>query len=188
MRAICGISWVVKGIENIPDGPCIFAANHQGLWESFFLQTLYYPSTSIIKKELLYIPLFGWAFACLKPIYINRSNKFSSLKKVIKDGSRKIGEGSSIIIFPEGTRARPHKGLKPFSSSCGLLSVKNDVPIVPICHNSGLYWKNRRLWKSISVREVNEIQEKFEENVKSSLNSNINPFKLIHEGELFEQV
>ena len=147
LKVLCGVSWRIEGIKNLPKSPCILVSNHQGAWESFFLQTLYYPSTSIIKKELLYIPLFGWAFACFKPIYINRSNKFSSLKKVIKDGSRKIREGSSIIIFPEGTRARPHKGLKPFSNSCGLLSVKNDVPIVPICHNSGLYWKNRRFIK-----------------------------------------
>ena len=54
---------------------------------------------------------------------------------------------ASIILFPEGTRARPHKGLKPFSNSCGLLSIKNKVPIIPICHNSGLYWKNKRFNK-----------------------------------------
>ena len=113
----------------------------------FFLQTLYFPSASIVKKELLYIPLFGWAFACLKPIYINRSNRFKSLKKVIKHGSKKLNHGTSVIIFPEGTRARPYKGLKPFSNSCGLLSVKNNIPIVPICHNSGLYWKNRKFIK-----------------------------------------
>ena len=82
-----------------------------------------------------------------KKRYINRSNKFQSLKKVIKHGSKKLNEGVSVIIFPEGTRARPHKGLKTFSNSCGLLSVKNNIPIVPICHNSGLYWKNRKFIK-----------------------------------------
>ena len=147
LKVICGVSWRIEGLKNIPKSPCILVSNHQGAWESFFLQTLYYPSTSIVKKELLYIPIFGWAFACLKPIYINRSNKIGSLKKVIKDGSKKINEGSSIIIFPEGTRARPHKGLKSFSSSCGLLSIKNNKPILPICHNSGLFWRNRKFIK-----------------------------------------
>ena len=147
LRVICGVSWRVEGINNLPNSPCILVSNHQGAWESFFLQTLYFPSSCIVKKELLYIPLFGWAFACLKPIYINRSNKFQSLKKVIKHGSKKLNEGVSVIIFPEGTRARPHKGLKTFSNSCGLLSVKNNIPIVPICHNSGLYWKNRKFIK-----------------------------------------
>jgi len=152
LKLLCGVRWKIEGIKNLPKNPCILVSNHQGVWESLFLQTLYYPSTSIVKKELLYIPLFGWAFACLKPIYINRSNKIGSLKKVVKEGSSKLNQGFSIIIFPEGTRARPNKGLKPFSASCGLLAVKNNIPIVPICHNSGLYWKNRRF-----IKEKGEI-------------------------------
>ena len=60
------------------------------------------------------------------------------------EGSKKLQNGSSIIIFPEGTRARPRKGLKSFSKSYGILAAKNNVPIIPICHNSGLYWRNRR--------------------------------------------
>ncbi|MEC8218707.1 MAG: lysophospholipid acyltransferase family protein, partial [Pseudomonadota bacterium] len=90
LKAICGISWEVKGIENIPEGPCIFAANHQGVWESFFLQTINIPTSSIIKRELLFIPFFGWALACLKPIHLRRSNKFKSLKTVIIKGSKKL--------------------------------------------------------------------------------------------------
>ena len=74
---------MVRGIENIPNGPCIFAANHQGLWESFFLQTIKIPTSSIIKRELLLIPFFGWALACLKPIHLRRSNKFKSLKQLL---------------------------------------------------------------------------------------------------------
>ena len=140
LKLVCGVGWQVSGVQNIPDKPCILVSNHQGAWESFFLQTLFLPSSSIIKRELLFIPFFGWALACLKPIHLIRSKKLTSLKKVIKDGTLKLKSGSSIIIFPEGTRARPHKGLKAFSNSCGLLSVKNDVPIIPICHNSGLYW------------------------------------------------
>ena len=154
LRLFCGVSWKVKGIQNIPAEPCIMVSNHQGAWESFFLQTLFIPSSSIIKRELLYIPFFGWALACLKPIHLVRSNKYSSLKKVIRDGSKKLKDGTSIIIFPEGTRARPHKGLKAFSNSCGLLSVKNNIPIVPICHNSGLFWKNRRFKKEKGVIKV----------------------------------
>ena len=147
LKAICGISWEVKGIENIPEGPCIFAANHQGVWESFFLQTINIPTSSIIKRELLFIPFFGWALACLKPIHLRRSNKFKSLKTVIIKGSKKLSNNTSLIIFPEGTRSRPNEGLKAFSSSCGSLSVRNNVPILPICHNSGLFWVNRRFIK-----------------------------------------
>ncbi len=143
LKLICGVGWGISGIQNIPKEPCILVSNHQGAWESFFLQTLCVPSSSIIKRELLFIPFFGWALACLGPIHLIRSKKLTSLKKLIKDGSAKLKKGTSLIIFPEGTRARPSKGLKSFSNSCGLLSVKNNIPIVPICHNSGLYWKNR---------------------------------------------
>ena len=154
LKKICGVTWSIKGLENIPDKPCILVSNHQGVWESFFIQTLYFPSSSIVKKELLFIPFFGWALACLKPIHLTRSKKIVSLNKLIKDGTDKLKNGISLIIFPEGTRARPHKGLKKFSNSCGLLSVKNSVPIVPICHNSGLFWKNRRFNKQSGEVQV----------------------------------
>ena len=147
LRVICGVKWQIEGIENLPDGPFILVSNHQSAWESFYLQTLRIPSASIIKKDLLYIPFFGWALACMKPIHIRRKNKIRSLKKVLSSGSRKLKNGFSIIIFPEGTRAKPHEGLREFSNSCGSLSVNNNVPIIPICHNSGLYWQNKRFIK-----------------------------------------
>ena len=148
LKFLCGVSWEVEGIENIPNTPCIVVSNHQGQWESFFLQTLFIPSTSIIKKELLLIPLFGWALRCMKPITLNRLNRVSSLKKVIKKGVIKLKNGFSIILFPEGTRISPEKGIQPFARSCGLLSVKSGFPVLPICHNSGKYWKNKEFIKS----------------------------------------
>jgi 1-acyl-sn-glycerol-3-phosphate acyltransferase len=148
LKILCGVSWKVEGIENIPNTPCIVVSNHQGQWESFFLQTLFIPSTSIIKKELLLIPLFGWALRCMKPITLNRINRVSSLKKVIKKGVIKLKNGFSIILFPEGTRISPERGIQPFARSCGLLSVKSGFPVLPICHNSGKYWKNKKFIKS----------------------------------------
>ena len=147
LRIICGVTWVVEGKENIPDSPCIVVANHQGPWESFYLQTLLLPSTSIIKKELLYIPFFGWALRCMKPITLNRANKFRGLKKVIDKGVLKLNDGFSVILFPEGTRISPEKGIQPFANSCGVLASKSGKPILPICHNSGKYWKNKKFIK-----------------------------------------
>ena len=148
LKFLCGVSWKVEGVENIPNSPCIVVSNHQGQWESFFLQTLFIPSTSIIKKELLLIPLFGWALRCMKPITLNRLHRVSSLKKVIKKGVIKLKNGFSIILFPEGTRISPERGIQPFARSCGLLSVKSGLPVLPICHNSGKYWKNKKFIKS----------------------------------------
>ena len=154
LKILCRVSWKVEGIDNLPNTPCIIVSNHQGQWESFFLQTLIIPSSSIIKKGLLYIPIFGWALACLKPIHLRRKKKYISMKKVIKDGSKKLKKGTSLIIFPEGTRNDPKNGLKNFSNSCGVLSVNNAVPIIPICHNSGLYWKNKKFIKDSGVVKV----------------------------------
>ena len=89
LKIICGVTWKIEGLKNIPEGPCVIVSNHQSAWESFFLQTLCIPSASIIKKELLFIPFFGWALACLKPIHLRRSKKYRSLKKVITHGSKK---------------------------------------------------------------------------------------------------
>ena len=85
LKILCGVSWKVEGIDNLPNTPCIIVSNHQGQWESFFLQTLIIPSSSIIKKGLLYIPFFGWALACLKPIHLRRKRKYVSMKKFIND-------------------------------------------------------------------------------------------------------
>ena len=178
LKQICGVSWSIQGIENIPNEPCILVSNHQGAWESFFIQTLYFPSSSIVKRELLFIPFFGWALACLKPIHLTRSKKIISLKKVVRDGSEKLKNGISLIIFPEGTRAHPHKGLKTFSNSCGLLSVKNTVPIIPICHNSGLYWKNRRFNKQSGEVQVRIGAPLYGDNAKELTNKAYNWIKL----------
>ena len=178
LKQICGVSWSIQGIENIPNEPCILVSNHQGAWESFFIQTLYFPSSSIVKRELLFIPFFGWALACLKPIHLTRSKKIISLKKVVRDGSEKLKNGISLIIFPEGTRARPHKGLKTFSNSCGLLSVKNTVPIIPICHNSGLYWKNRRFNKQSGEVQVRIGAPLYGDNAKELTSKAYNWIKL----------
>ena len=147
LKYICGIDWVVDGINNIPKKPFVIMANHQGPWESLFLQTLMVPTSSIIKKEILFIPFFGWAISRLNPIPINRKEKHSSMKKVISIGGERIKEGYAVLIFPEGTRRNAEDGIGRFGNGGAVLAVNEDVPIVPICHNSGVYWKNRSLKK-----------------------------------------
>ena len=100
-----------------------------------------------VKKELLFIPFFGWGVACTKPIQVDRAKKFKSLKHVVNEAKLKLKKGFSIILFPEGTRVKPEKGIQRFGSSCGLISYENKVPIIPICHNSGKYWRNREFRK-----------------------------------------
>ena len=147
LEKICNITLEISGIENLPNDPCIIVANHQGVWESLFMQTLVIPSASIIKEELLYIPFFGWGLAKMKPITINRAHKLSSLKKVISKGSEKLNDGVSIIIFPEGTRSDPIKGINKFNNSYIKLAHENNCQIIPICHNSGKFWVNKKFIK-----------------------------------------
>jgi len=147
LKFLCGIGWTIKGIENIPSSPFVIASNHQSPWESFFLQTLFLPTSSIMKKEILIIPFFGWAISRLRPISINRKLKLKSLRKVIEVGSRRIRDGYSILVFPEGTRKKPEDGIGKFGNSCGVLAANESVPIIPICHNSGKYWINKSFKK-----------------------------------------
>ena len=148
LKVLCGIGWNIKGIENIPKTPFVMAANHQSPWESFFLQTLFIPTSSIMKREILIIPFFGWAISRLKPISINRKLKIESLKRVIVDGGQRIREGYAVLVFPEGTRKRPEDGIGRFGNSCGVLASNEAVPIIPICHNSGKYWVNKSFKKN----------------------------------------
>ena len=154
LRFLCGLDWEVKGLSNIPNSPVIVISNHQGQWESLYLQTLIHPISSIIKEELLWIPFFGWALAFMRPIPINRKNKFQSLRKVIDEANKRLNDGSSVLIFPEGTRIKPENGIAEFSNSCGLLSVKNNIPILPICHNSGKFWENKKFIKKSGLINV----------------------------------
>ena len=154
LRFLCSLDWEVKGLSNIPNSPVIVISNHQGQWESLYLQTLIHPISSIIKQELLLIPFFGWALAFMRPIPINRKNKFQSLRKVIDEANKRLNDGSSVLIFPEGTRIKPENGIAEFSNSCGLLSVKNNIPILPICHNSGKFWENKKFIKKSGLINV----------------------------------
>jgi 1-acyl-sn-glycerol-3-phosphate acyltransferase len=154
LKIVCGLKWSVIGEHNIPKTPVIVVSNHQGQWESLFLQTLVHPISSIIKKELLLIPFFGWALAFMNPIPINRKNKIQSLKKVLKHASARLKNNYSVLIFPEGTRVSPELGISSFGNSCGLLSVNNNIPILPICHNSGKYWQNKKFIKKAGVIKV----------------------------------
>ena len=147
IKHLCGIGWVVDGFDNIPDQPFVIMANHQGPWESLFLQTLMLPTSSIIKKEILFIPFFGWAISRLKPIPINRREKHTSMKKIISIGGERIKNGYAVLIFPEGTRRNPKDGIGKFGNGGSVLAVNTGVPVVPICHNSGMYWKNKSFKK-----------------------------------------
>ncbi|SDT13036.1 1-acyl-sn-glycerol-3-phosphate acyltransferase [Halopseudomonas xinjiangensis] len=138
-RHIVGIRYEVTGRENIPNQPGVVLANHQSTWETFFLQQVFSPQTTLIKKELLYVPFFGWAFALARPIAIDRSNARDSLKQLSKAGGERLAEGIWILVFPEGTRVLPGQPAK-FSRGGAALACANMAPVVPVAHNAGEFW------------------------------------------------
>ena len=147
LKILCGISWSVEGLHHLQNKPFVMISNHQGPWESLFLQTLVMPTSSVIKKEILYIPFFGWAISKLGPIAINRKEKYTSFKRVIAIGAERIREGYVVLLFPEGTRRAPEQGIGRFANSGGALAANENIPVIPICHNSGKYWRNHSFKK-----------------------------------------
>ncbi len=136
---ICGIRVHIEGKEHIPDQPCVYAVKHQSTWETTTLPTVLPPFNWVLKKELLYIPVFGWALYVLGVIAINRSSTREALKQVNEKGTAQIRAGRSVVIFPEGTRTEVGKAGK-YQPGVVLLAKKAATMIVPIAHNAGLCW------------------------------------------------
>ncbi len=145
-RLICGIRWRIEGKEHIPDSPCVVASNHQSTWETFYLQLLFTPQATITKKELLKIPVFGWAFQTLKPIAIDRGDPRRAMRQIHQQGMNALKNQYWVVIFPEGTRYNwPEIGR--YTRGAATLAANVDVPILPIVHNAGCFWPNKKWLK-----------------------------------------
>ena len=138
-KVFLNIRFEVKGAENVPDQPCVILSNHQSTWETFFLSAYFSPLSQVLKRELLYVPFFGWAMAMLKPIAIDRSNPKAALKQLAKQGDERIKQGAWVLIFPEGTRIPPGQ-IGKFSRGGAALAVNAGLPVLPIAHNAGEFW------------------------------------------------
>lgn len=148
LRLICKVNYEVKGLENIDPshGPYVILSKHQSAWETLFLQGLFWPSSTILKKELLKIPFFGWGLRALKPIAIDRSNPREALKQVKKHGGDRLSSGFNIILFPEGTRI-PLGSRGTYARSGADIAKANDTRILPVAHNAATCWPNDSLLK-----------------------------------------
>jgi 1-acyl-sn-glycerol-3-phosphate acyltransferase len=146
-RVLCGIDYRVQGCEHLPEGPAIVIAKHQSAWETLWLTTaMPRPLTYVYKRELHYLPFVGWALATLDMIHINRAHGHDAFEQVVKQGTRKLAQGSWIVIFPEGTRTAP--GATPrYKSGGARLAVRTGTPILPIALDSGELWPRRAFLK-----------------------------------------
>lgn len=146
-RIACGIEYKIIGAENIPPGSYIILAKHQSAWETLFLQAKFYPAAVVVKRELLWIPFFGWALRFSDPIAINRAEPSSALKSLLRLGDEKLKAGGRIAIFPEGTRTLPGDTNTDYSVGGAMLACRSKATVIPMAHNAGDFWPRSTLIK-----------------------------------------
>jgi 1-acyl-sn-glycerol-3-phosphate acyltransferase len=146
LRLTCGIHYRVEGRENIPETPCIVFAKHESTWETMMVQQLFHPQATLIKKQLLLIPFFGWAFRLLRPIAIDRRDSRRALQTLIHEGSERLASGIWVLLFPEGTRVAPGT-MGKFQVGGAALAEATASPILVVAHNSGRFWPAHTLAK-----------------------------------------
>jgi 1-acyl-sn-glycerol-3-phosphate acyltransferase len=157
LRLICGITVEWRGIDKIPKGPLLVASKHQSTWETFALIPLFADPTFIVKRELFWLPFFGWYMWTADMIPINRRGGPPALAAMMRRAIRELGRGRQIIIFPEGTRRAV--GAEPaYKFGVARLYAQTGAACLPIALNSGLIWPRRSLWRHPGVVRV-EILE-----------------------------
>lgn len=139
LRLTCGIRHRIHGLEHIPERPCIVLCRHESTWETLFLQQLFSPQATLIKRELLHIPFFGWAFRLLRPIAIDRKRQRQALRTLIDEGTRRLADGIWVVLFPEGTRMPPGESGR-FQPGGAALAAATGAPILVVMHNAGSFW------------------------------------------------
>jgi len=143
LRVVCRIDVEWRGLEKIPPGGIVVAAKHQSVWETFALIALFPDPTFIIKRELIWIPFFGWYAWRAGMIPVDRGAGKSALAGMMVHARKALAERRQIIIFPEGTR-RPAGAEPKYKFGVAHLYGESGVPCVPIALNSGLFWPRRR--------------------------------------------
>lgn len=145
-RTILGIDFEERGRRNIPAGPVIFAAKHQSAWDTLGPSFVHPYMVYVLKRELTWIPIWGWYLIRMGMIPIDRARGATALKRLVVRARKAVAEGRSILIFPQGTRTPP--GVKrPYLPGVAALYAGLDVPVVPVAINSGLFWPRRRFAK-----------------------------------------
>ena len=139
LKIICGIRYEVQGLDNISDEPCIILCKHQSSWETLALQAIFPPQVWVLKRELLWIPFFGWGLASLNPIAIDRGAGRKALNQIIEQGQQRLSSGAWVVIFPEGTRIASG-AMGKFGIGGARLAVETGFPIIPIAHDAGKAW------------------------------------------------
>ena len=170
LKACCGLSHRIEGWENLPSEPAIVFSKHQSTWETMCL-TAYLPAAAYVaKRELLWVPFFGWGMASLRFITINRSAGRKAVDQMVRQAKDRLKQGLWIVIFPEGTRRAA--GAPPqYKIGGAVMATAAAAPVVPVALNAGEFWPRHSLIKwpgeiTLSIGPTIESLEKTPEQVR----------------------
>jgi 1-acyl-sn-glycerol-3-phosphate acyltransferase len=153
IKHVLGIPYRLTGAENIPARPAVVLCKHQSAWETFMLQEVFKDTVFVWRKEIKYLPFFGWALASIPMIETDRNASRSSLKRLVDQGRDRLDKGYTVIIFPEGTRAQPGSKNR-YKIGGAHLAVETGTPVVPVALNSGEFWGRNALFKKCGTVTV----------------------------------
>jgi 1-acyl-sn-glycerol-3-phosphate acyltransferase len=196
LRVLCGVQVRVSGMENLPQGktsPAILLVKHQSTLETFLIPTLMpHPLAYVFKRELIFIPFFGWAIGRMDMIHIDRSQRAQAFSKVVEQGKRLLAQGVWVIMFPEGTRI-PRGKAGTYKSGGTRLAVATGAPVIPIAVSSAKCWPRKSFIKrpgivDVSIgkpipsqgREADELMREVEAWIESEMRR-LDPEAYVHE-------
>ena len=139
LELTCGVRYRLVGQENLPQRPVVVLSKHQSTWETLVFQEIFPPLVWVMKRELLWLPLFGWGLALGRPIAIDRGAGRRAMEQMLSQGQQRLDDGLWVVIFPEGTRMPPGE-TRRYGISGAALAHDANVPIVPVAHNAGDVW------------------------------------------------
>jgi 1-acyl-sn-glycerol-3-phosphate acyltransferase len=146
LRGLCGVRWEVEGREHLPRQPAVILSKHQSAWETLAFQQIFPPQVHVLKRELLWLPFFGWGLALMSPIAIDRSRGMAALRQMARRGKERLDQGFWVVVFPEGTRVKPGTKRK-YQPGGAWLAAHAVAPVVPVAHNAGRVWPRNSFLK-----------------------------------------
>ena len=146
LRRLCGIRWKVEGREHLPAKPSVILSKHQSAWETLAFQQIFPPQVHVLKRELFWIPFFGWGLALMSPIAIDRARGLAAMRQIARRGKERLEQGFWVVVFPEGTRVSPGRRRK-YQLGGAWLAAHTGALVVPVAHNAGRFWPRNSFLK-----------------------------------------
>jgi len=142
LRVICGVGWEVRGAHNLPTEPSVVLMKHSSAFETIAQALLFPRQTWILKRELMFLPVFGWGLAAMRAIGVDRARGSRAIRSLVRLARERLAEGLWIIVFPEGTRVAPGQ-TGNYAPGGAMIASAACRPVVPVAHNAGDYWPRR---------------------------------------------